>query len=60
MRERLFDVVKWGLVTIIAGMVFYVFCPKYDFKLGEIGILKYNKMTGQSFYYKEKKWIEMK
>jgi len=32
MKERLLDVVKWALILVIAGAVFYVVCPKYYFK----------------------------
>lgn len=31
MKERLLDVVKWGLILIIAGAVFYLVSPKYYF-----------------------------
>ena len=47
MKERLLGVMKWGLILVIAGMVFYVVCPKYYFS-GPRGIIMYrcNKITG--------------
>ena len=31
-KERLLDLIKWGLILIIAGAVFYLVYPKYGFK----------------------------
>ena len=50
MKERFLDVIKWGLILIIAGMVFYVVCPKYDFKPTSALYLRHNKITGQIDY----------
>jgi hypothetical protein len=48
MKERLLDVIKWGLILIIAGAVFYVVCPKYYFATQNgIPFFKCNKITGQ-------------
>lgn len=48
MKERLLDVMKWGLIIIITGAVFYVVCPKYYFSGPEGRILfRCNKITGQ-------------
>jgi len=50
MKERLLDIVKWGLIIIIAGAVFYNVCPKYYFghSSGRDFILsRGNKITGQ-------------
>lgn len=47
MKERLLDVIKWGLVLIIAGIVFYAVFPKYDFKGPvSIGMQRCNRITG--------------
>jgi hypothetical protein len=43
MKERLLDVMKWGLILMIAGAVFYIVCPKYYFKLPH----RCNQITGQ-------------
>ena len=63
MKERLLDVVKWGLVLIIAGAVFYVVCPKYYFGKYHGGhlTLKGNKITGKVEYFVSPKggWIEL-
>lgn len=32
MKERLLDIFKWVLILLIAGVMFYVVFPKYDFK----------------------------
>ena len=32
MKERLLDVIKWGLIIIIGGCVFYSVFPKYSFR----------------------------
>jgi hypothetical protein len=45
MKERLLDVIKWGLILIIAGAVFYVVCPKYEWHERSVTI-KLNKITG--------------
>ena len=46
MKERLLDVIKWGLILIIAGAVFYVVCPKYHFE--KEGLRRFNRITGHS------------
>ncbi len=50
MKERFLDVVKWGLILVIAGAVFYLVYPKYYFTDGKgphIPGFRCNKMTGQ-------------
>ena len=50
MKERLLDVVKYGLILIIAGAIFYAVYPKYYFFTAsrfDTIILKGNKMTGR-------------
>ena len=48
MKGVLLDVMKWGLILIIAGVVLYLVFPKYHFA-GRLGIVEYrcNKMTGK-------------
>ena len=62
LRERLLDVIKWGLILAIAGAVFYTVCPKYEFA-GDTYIYRINKITGQtetlksvSGILKDRKW----
>lgn len=63
MKERFLDVIKWGLILIIAGVVFYVVCPKYDFK-GPTGVIiqRCNKITGvvDTLIFDGKKWETLK
>ena len=47
MKERLLDVIKWGLVLVIAGTVFYVVYPKYYFDSYKGMWTRGNKMTGK-------------
>ena len=49
MKERLLDVIKWSLILVVAGMVFYVVCPKYHFMENDIGLVvcRGNKITGE-------------
>ncbi|UCB50968.1 MAG: hypothetical protein JSW56_08980 [Deltaproteobacteria bacterium] len=46
MKERLLDVLKWGLILIIAGAVFYVVCPKYQ-DMTRNRVARYNTITGK-------------
>ena len=48
-NEFFLDIIKWGLILIMAGLVFYVVCPKYYFTTsgGVIPVYKCNKITGQ-------------
>ena len=69
MKERFLDVIKWSLILVIAGAVFYVVYPKYHFG-GPQGILMFrgNKITGliefrareTSPIVKEDKWLILK
>lgn len=52
MKERLLDVIKWGLILIIAGTVFYVVYPKYELHDGT----RFNKMNGQVSFFYEGVW----
>ena len=45
MKEKLLDVVKWGLILIIAGIVFYVVYPRYYFDDDEV-TSRANRITG--------------
>lgn len=59
MKERLLDIIKWGLILIIAGIVYYVVCPKYEFGYRENGFVysRCNKMTGNVEMYKRGKFV---
>jgi hypothetical protein len=48
MKAKLLDVIKWGLILIIAGATFYIVWPKYDFSTQAQGlaVYRYNKITG--------------
>ncbi len=48
MEERLLDVMKWGLILMIAGAVFYTVCPKYEFVGDPFFRCRGNKLTGQT------------
>jgi|GEM_PF-606272 len=58
MKERLYDVIKWGLVILIAGFIFYIIYPKYHFIESTI---RGNKITGKVEKYVQKtgKWKEL-
>lgn len=64
MKERLLDVAKWGLILVIAGVVFYVMYPKYYFgKYGSSNrLFKGNKITGKVEYFSswESGWRELR
>ncbi len=48
MKEKLFDVIKWGLILLIAGVLFYVFYPKYHFgHTKDLVVIRGNKITGK-------------
>jgi len=47
MKERFLDVIKWGLILIIAGAVFYVVYPNYYFSNYKALWIRGNKMTGK-------------
>lgn len=57
MKERLLDVIKWGLILIIAGTVLYVILPKYE--LVPSNIVRLNKITGhvEVFNPADGEWI---
>jgi len=44
MRQMGLDVLKWTVILLIAGLVFYAVCPKYDVVAN--GLMKFNKITG--------------
>jgi hypothetical protein len=58
MIDKILDVIKWGLILIIAGAVFYVVCPKYYF---DGPAIRCNKITGKVEVYDAKKsdWREL-
>ena len=48
MKEILLDVIKWGLILVIAGAVFYEVCPKYYFDNSGPGVwTRGNKINGK-------------
>ena len=48
MKEKLFDVIKWGIILLIAGIVFYIFYPKYYFgHTNDLVIIRGNRITGK-------------
>jgi hypothetical protein len=62
MKERLLDIMKWGLILLIAGAIFYAVCPKYEFS----GVrIKFNTITGEvqnCIYSKDKdirEWVDL-
>jgi len=58
MKERLLDVIKWGLILIIGGVVFYMVCPKYELKIQGAVLYRVNKVVGQLEFWdlKDKTW----
>jgi len=58
MKERLYDVIKWGLVILIAGFIFYIIYPKYHFIESTI---RGNTITGKVEKYVQKsgKWKDL-
>jgi hypothetical protein len=46
-NEFFLDVIKWGLILIIAGAVFYVVSPKYESTTLFDTPARFNKLTGQ-------------
>jgi len=51
MKERMLDVLKWALILLIAGAVFYQVYPKYYFKLDLPRVyLRGNMITGNLEY----------
>jgi hypothetical protein len=48
MREILLDVIKWGLILLLLGILFYVFYPKYYFAYtDDLVIIRGNKISGK-------------
>lgn len=48
MNEKISDVIKWGLILLIAGIILYVFYPKYHFgHTNDLVIIRANKITGK-------------
>ena len=61
MKERLLDVIKWGLILVMAGAIFYIVSPKYDFSTQASGLAvhRYNKIAGdwKVRHLQAEKWI---
>ena len=48
MNEKIYVVIKWVLTTLIIGIIFYIFYPKYYFgHTNDLVIIKGNKITGK-------------
>lgn len=60
MIGRLLDVVKWTLIFVIAGIIFYLVGPKYDYG-SEIKWTRFNKVTGEVsvFDMENEKWVKI-
>jgi hypothetical protein len=52
MKERLLDVIKWGMVLVIVGVVYSAVCPKYkviSVSTGNaIATIRINIITGKT------------
>lgn len=59
MKERLLDIIKWGLILIIAGAIFYLVCHKYYFLVRNPKI-RCNKITGNVEGLVGERWISLK
>jgi hypothetical protein len=45
---RLLDIIKWAVILMIAGIIFYLVCPKYYFnKIGGTILERGNEITGR-------------
>jgi len=58
MKERFLDVIKWGLILVMGGVVFYMVCPKYELKIQGAVLYRVNKVVGQLEFWdlKDKTW----
>ena len=58
MKKKLYEVIKWGLLLIIAGVIFYFLSFKYYFPPQALGTIRCNKITGsvERFDHKTKMW----
>jgi len=68
MKETIQFVIKWGLIVIIIGIVFYLACPKYymltestppssgqDYAShGKMGAFRINIFTGETIFIRAK------
>ncbi len=59
MKERLYDLIKWSLIIVIVGTIFYLVYPRYYFM--ERGFLRGNTITGEvhRFDIYSKKWVSL-
>ena len=55
--EIYLDIIKWVVIIISAGVVFYIVCPKYEFR--ESGRMRLNKITGVIDIRSERKWLSL-
>lgn len=56
MKERLLDVIKWGLIVIIGAIAFYIVCPKYEFDRSTVRVSRANEITGKIELLDKGKW----
>ena len=48
MNEKMYDVIKWVLIALILGIIFYIFYPKYYFDhTNDLVIIRGNRITGK-------------
>ena len=48
MNEKIYDVIKWVLIALILGIMFYIFYPKYYFDhTNDLVIIRGNRITGK-------------
>ena len=48
MNKKIYDVIKWVLIALIIGIIFYIFYPKYYFGYtNDLVIIRGNKITGK-------------
>lgn len=63
MKELMFHVVKWWLVIIVAGFVFYFVYPKYKYIVPRENpryVFRCNKITGKVHLgYVGSQWLEV-
>ena len=65
MKERILDIIKWGVIIVIGALAFYLVYPKYYFSSDPSGTIhnRGNKFTGKveefKYDYGKGKWIDI-
>ena len=59
MKERIYDVIKWWLIVLMAGVVFYFVYPKYRF-FERSPKFRANKITGKVEQIQYGKWVDIR